>query len=188
MSRLIVVSNRVPDPKRAPSGGLAVALKAALDKDGGVWMGWSGKSCGTLDPAPFVTHDDGKVTYALTDLSERDFTEYYQGFANSVLWPLCHYRLDLTDYARRDVAGYYRVNRLFAQRVAPLVAQDDVIWVHDYHLLPLAVRLRRMGLTNRIGFHAHPLAVAGGVLDASGRRPDPERHGGLRLDRIPDRG
>src|SRR5690606_33486257 len=100
MSRLIVVSNRVPDPDRAPAGGLAVALQAALHDRGGVWMGWSGKSCGEDEPGPLAFQQQGSITYALSDLSERDLSEYYNGFANSVLWPLCHYRIDLTDFAR----------------------------------------------------------------------------------------
>lgn len=155
MSRLIVVSNRVPDPDRPPSGGLAVAMHAALEERGGVWMGWSGKSSGEEEPGPLTTREEGRISYALTDLSDRDLSEYYEGLANSVLWPLCHYRIDLTDYARRDMAGYLRANRLFAERLKPLIGKDDLIWIHDYHLLPLAEELRQMGVSNRIGFFMH---------------------------------
>ena len=155
MSRLIVVSNRAPVPDRPPSGGLAAAMHRALARQGGIWLGWSGKSCGDRDPEPLSFREEGAITFALTDLSDRDLSEYYQGFANSVLWPLCHYRIDLTDYARRDVDGYYRVNRLMAERLAGLLRPDDLIWVHDYHLIPLAAELRQMGVTNRIGFFMH---------------------------------
>ncbi|WP_124087736.1 alpha,alpha-trehalose-phosphate synthase (UDP-forming) [Pseudogemmobacter humi] len=155
MSRLIVVSNRVPAPDRPPQGGLAVALLAALRERGGVWMGWSGNSSGEEDPGPLALREDGAITWALTDLSGRDLSEYYQGLANSVLWPVCHYRLDLADYSRRDAAGYFRVNRLFAERLAPLIRPDDLIWIHDYHLIPLASELRKIGLRNRIGFFMH---------------------------------
>lgn len=155
MSRLIVISNRVPAPDRPPQGGLAVAVRAALAERGGVWMGWSGRSSGEDEPSPLHLHEEGVITYALSDLSERDLAEYYNGFANSVLWPLCHYRIDLTDYSRRDAEGYYRVNRFFAQRLAPLIRPGDVIWVHDYHLIPLATELRQLGIQNRIGFFMH---------------------------------
>lgn len=155
MSRLIVVSNRVPDPGRPPAGGLAVAMHAALQARGGVWMGWSGQSSGEDDPGPLATRQEGQISYALTDLSDRDLSEYYEGLANRVLWPLCHYRIDLTDYARRDMAGYLRVNRLFASRLRPLIEPDDIIWIHDYHLIPLAAELRQMGVANRIGFFMH---------------------------------
>jgi trehalose 6-phosphate synthase len=158
VSRLIIVSNRVsvPDHKgAAAAGGLAVALQAALAERGGIWMGWSGKSSGDMEPEPLQMTQDGNITYALTDLTQTDVEEYYQGFANRVLWPICHYRLDLAEYARKEMTGYFRVNRFFAQRLAPLIEPDDIIWVHDYHLIPLAAELRQMGLKNRIGFFLH---------------------------------
>lgn len=176
MSRLIVVSNRIPNPDRPPSGGLAVAVHAALKERGGIWMGWSGKSSGEKEPGPLAIREEGEITYALSDLSDQDLSEYYEGLANSVLWPLCHYRIDLTDYTRGDMAGYLRVNRLFAERLLPLIEHDDLIWIHDYHLLPLAAELRQMGIKNRIGFFMHipwpspdvylTLPVQGALLNA----------------------
>ena len=157
MSRLIVVSNRVPAPddQSASAGGLAVALKAALEKRGGMWFGWSGESSGDRETDRLTITELGNVAYALIDLTQRDLEEYYSGFANRALWPLFHYRLDLTDFSRRDMAGYFRVNRFFARMLAPLVQPDDIIWVHDYHLIPLAAELRQMGLRNRMGFFLH---------------------------------
>ena len=155
MSRLVVVSNRVPVPGRPPQGGLAVAVHAAMRERGGIWMGWSGRSAGEDAPGPLLLRAEGPITYALTDLSARDLAQYYQGMANSVLWPLCHYRLGLTDFNRGEAAGYFRVNRLFAAHLAPLLRPDDLIWIHDYHLMPLAAELRRLGVRNRIGFFMH---------------------------------
>ena len=157
LSRLIIVSNRVPDPsdESATAGGLAVALQAALKKDGGMWFGWSGDSSGERESDTVKITEVGNVTYAIVDLTTRDLDEYYSGFANRTLWPLFHYRLDLTDFSRRDMDGYFRVNRFFARMLAPLVEPDDIIWVHDYHLIPLAAELRQMGLKNRMGFFLH---------------------------------
>lgn len=158
MSRLIVVSNRVPVPDKrgtAPAGGLAVALQSALKTRGGLWLGWSGQSCAEDAVGPLRTVKDGNIEYALTDLTERDVEEYYQGFANRVLWPICHYRLDLAEYGRREMTGYFRVNHFFASRLLPLIQDDDLIWIHDYHLIPLAAELRRLGVKNRIGFFLH---------------------------------
>ncbi|PZM12218.1 alpha,alpha-trehalose-phosphate synthase (UDP-forming) [Rhizobium tubonense] len=158
MSRLVIVSNRVPVPEKGgivPAGGLAVALKAALEERGGIWMGWSGKSSGESEPEPLTVTQQGKIGYALTDLTDTDVEEYYHGFANRVLWPICHYRLDLAEYGRKEMAGYFRVNRFFAHRLAPLIQPDDVIWVHDYHMIPLAAELRQMGFKNKIGFFLH---------------------------------
>ncbi len=158
MSRLIVVSNRVPVPDAsgaAPAGGLAVALQAALEERGGLWLGWSGQTSDEAGTSALTMVEAGHVTYALTDLTANDVDEYYFGFANRVLWPICHYRLDLAEYGRKEMAGYFRVNRFFAERLAPLIRPDDVIWIHDYHLIPLATELRQMGFANRIGFFLH---------------------------------
>ncbi len=91
----------------------------------------------------------------MTDLAESDYQEYYNGFANRVLWPILHYRLDLAEFTRRDLSGYRRVNVHFANQLNDLLQGDDVVWVHDYHLIPLAKMLRDRGHRNRIGFFLH---------------------------------
>jgi trehalose 6-phosphate synthase len=156
MSRLVVASNRVPAAGAgASAGGLAVALKAALAERGGLWFGWSGEICEEGARDCLHTLQDGKIAYLLLDLCERDVDEYYRGFANRTLWPLFHYRLDLAGFSRETRAGYYRVNDLFARTLAPHLSPDDIVWVHDYHLIPLGAALRGLGLQNRIGFFLH---------------------------------
>lgn len=157
MGRLIAVSNRVPKPgERYTSGGLSVALRNALERRGGLWLGWSGQIQDESVSEPRVTTQTWhNVDYVTVDLTKRDEEEYYNGFANRALWPLFHHRPGLTEFARRDMAGYYRVNQTFARILAPLVQPDDVIWVHDYHLIPLASELRALGLKNRMGFFLH---------------------------------
>src|SRR5215203_3282047 len=170
--RLVVVSNRVPIPSGADApgaGGLAVALEAALRQRGGLWYGWSGAASDDYATKPVELHHVGPVTYAVSDLSQRDLDDYYFGFANRALWPVCHYRLDLTGFSRRNTAGYFRANEFFAKRLAPLLRPDDLIWVHDYHFIPVAAQLRDMGFTNRIGFFLHipwPPSDVAGVLPA----------------------
>ena len=156
MGRLVVVSNRVSVPgdstKRA--GGLEVALRPLLQSNRGVWLGWSGK----VAPADeietrCIRHKN--VDHVVTDLSKEDFEEYYKGFANRVLWPILHYRPDLAEYAGRDLRGYFRVNAHFATKLNATIADDDLIWVHDYHLIPIADAMRRRGCANRMGFFLH---------------------------------
>ncbi len=156
MGRLIAVSNRIPKPnERNSAGGLAVAVRNALEHQGGIWLGWSGEVSEGSD-APKITETRwNNVDYVTIDLTERDHDEYYNGFANRALWPLFHHRPGLTEFARRDMAGYYRVNQLFARLLTPMLLPDDVIWVHDYHLIPLASELRAQGVKNRIGFFLH---------------------------------
>ena len=155
--RLIIVSNRVSVPvngKPAPAGGLAVAVKAALRNRSGLWFGWSGNASETPNMEPtFIERN--RVTYAVIDLALIDYQEYYNGFANRVLWPILHYRVDLAEYSHTDLGGYQRVNRIFADKLAEMLTPDDLIWVHDYHLMPLAQELRARGCDNPIGFFLH---------------------------------
>ncbi|MBY0342392.1 MAG: trehalose-6-phosphate synthase [Sphingomonadales bacterium] len=157
MSRLIAVSNRVQietEGENANRGGLAVALAAALRQSNGIWFGWSGEQTEEFTGQIAFRRADGVAT-ATIDLEAQDIDEYYNGFANRTLWPLFHYRLDLTEIARDFAGGYARVNERFAETLAPLIAPDDLIWVHDYHLMPLGSRLRERGFANRIGFFLH---------------------------------
>jgi trehalose 6-phosphate synthase len=156
LGRLVVVSNRVsvPGDSAARAGGLEVALRPALQNNGGVWLGWSGKVAAANELETWsVRHKN--IEYVVTDLSKEGFDEYYSGFANRVLWPILHYRLDLAEFARRDLSGYFRVNNHFAAELEKIIKNDDLIWVHDYHLIPIADALRRRGHSNRIGFFLH---------------------------------
>lgn len=153
MTRLIIVSNRIPG-KAPAAGGLAVALKKTLSERDGFWLGWSGSFTDEPAQTPRFETLDG-LDIAGIDLTRDDYKAYYAGFANSILWPAFHLRLDLTDNQSHWYEGYRRVNAQFAKALVPHLKSDDVIWVHDYHLIPLATELRRMGVTNRIGFYLH---------------------------------
>ncbi|MCM8556723.1 alpha,alpha-trehalose-phosphate synthase (UDP-forming) [Sphingomicrobium sediminis] len=158
IARIVVISNRVAVPKArgvaGAQGGLAGALNSALKEHGGIWFGWSGAACEEFTGQIDLQRHDG-VTTATIDLPEQDVEEYYNGYANSTLWPLFHYRLDLTEYERQTGMGYERVNERLAGSVGPLIEDGDLVWVHDYHLLPLGERLRARGIDNRIGFFLH---------------------------------
>jgi len=155
LARLVVVSNRVGVPDGAArAGGLEVAIRPALRRRGGVWFGWSGRATDN-DPGPPKTVERDNVAYVTIGLRKDDYEEFYNGFANRVLWPILHYRLDLAEFSRRDLGGYFRVNEFFARNLEALLKPDDVIWVHDYHLIPLARALRERGHNNKIGFFIH---------------------------------
>jgi trehalose 6-phosphate synthase len=157
LGQLVIVSNRVAIPEKnakARAGGLEVAVKAALKDKTSTWFGWSGKVVANSKVATQrVVHD--KITYITLDLAKEDHQEYYNGFTNRVLWPILHYRVDLAEFSRRDLSGYLRVNDHFARGLHEVLAPDDFIWVHDYHLIPLAKALRERGHNNRIGFFLH---------------------------------
>ncbi|HEX7858396.1 MAG TPA: trehalose-6-phosphate synthase [Sphingobium sp.] len=157
MSRLIIISNRVSPATGeggGNQGGLAVALSTALRESNGIWFGWSGEETENFTGAINFQRSDGVAT-ATIDLEAQDIDEYYNGFANQTLWPLFHYRIDLAEFERGFAGGYERVNARFADTVSPLLEQDDLIWVHDYHLMPLGRELRRREFVNRMGFFLH---------------------------------
>ena len=116
--------------------------------------GWAGPARSSRIPGSAHYHK-GSNTYIVSDLTEEDFDEYYNGFANRVLWPILHYRLDLAEFSRRDLSGYLRVNEHFADELAKVLEPDDIVWVHDYHLIPLAKALRERNLHNKVGFFLH---------------------------------
>jgi trehalose 6-phosphate synthase len=154
MSRLVVASNRVAMPRETRAGGLAAAMRAALKEHGGLWFGWSGKRV-PAEQRDLHRESAGTIDYALLDLTRDEYEAYYLGFANRTLWPLLHFQPTLMDYSRVQYAGYRAVNRMFAEHLAPLLREDDRIWVHDYHLIPLASELRARGVGARIGFFLH---------------------------------
>lgn len=188
MSRLVVVSNRVAVPGENRAGGLAVGLLAALKERGGMWFGWSGKTV-RGDSGGMHEQTEGDITFVTMDLNKRDIDSYYNGFANRTLWPLLHFRLDLVDYDRATREGYMRVNRLFAEKLAPLLKDSDTLWIHDYHMIPLGAMLRELGVGCKMGFFLHVPMPSADLVQAMpdhafvqhvlclrpGRLPDPAR-------------
>ncbi|HEX3844218.1 MAG TPA: trehalose-6-phosphate synthase [Steroidobacteraceae bacterium] len=154
MGRLINVSNRVPLAKTAAPGGLAVGVLAAMRARGGLWFGWNGETCSQEPEEPEITVRDS-LTYATIPLPQTLYERYYSGFANGTLWPLCHYFLAGFRYDDQEFAAYEQANALFAARLSPLLAPTDLIWVHDYHLIPLGEKLRTLGVRQPIGFFLH---------------------------------
>jgi trehalose 6-phosphate synthase len=153
--RLIAVSNRVARPRQGhAAGGLAVGVLAALQEHGGIWFGWNGKTTQSEPHDARLVHD-GNITYATINLNDAEFDAYYNGFSNETLWPLFHYMLGFFKFDRHNFEAYLRVNALFARKLIALLEPSDVIWIHDYHLIPLAAELRRAGVEQPIGFFLH---------------------------------
>jgi trehalose 6-phosphate synthase len=155
MSRLVCVSNRISPPRKsAAPGGLAVGILSALKRTGGLWFGWGGETVEQEPEDPEIHVREG-VSYATIALRAKEFDLYYNGYSNQVLWPLFHYFLNDMRYSAEQRDAYESVNRTFAQKLLPLLQANDDIWVHDYHLIPLARRLRELGVQRPIGFFLH---------------------------------
>lgn len=157
MNRLVVVSNRVTIPSAgAKAGGLAVALNELMERQGGLWFGWSGRAsddaASTSKPA-IVDH--GSVQYATVDLTHEEYRRYYTDFSNGTLWPLMHSLTEQMHFDRRSLAAYRAVNERLSDILLPLLRPDDAIWIHDYHLLAMPAALRARGVTAPIGFFLH---------------------------------
>lgn len=153
MKRLVGVSNRTAagGPK---AGGLAVALWDALVDRKGLWFGWSGDVAETARRGVELFEEDG-VSFAVTDLTEEEYNDYYLGYANRALWPVLHYRVDLANFDEDQYSAYREVNRRFAKLLYPRLEDDDLVWIHDYHFFPMAQDLRDLGWSGRIGFFLH---------------------------------
>ncbi|WP_457155179.1 trehalose-6-phosphate synthase, partial [Mesorhizobium sp. P5_C1] len=125
---------------------------------GGLWLGASAEHRDTAPGDEPVIHLErlGRIETAALSLPREAYSLYYNGYANSTLWPLFHYRLDLVDHRSEFLHAYRQINARFAEALARLLTgKDDLVWIHDYHLIPLAAELRRLGFGNRIGFFLH---------------------------------
>ena len=171
MGRLIIISNRLPfslDREgdklsiRQSSGGLVSAIKSYFESNTNkdqpsekLWMGVADFPQEDWDQA-VASHaaqqDFGVIPlYVDKDL----YDNYYNGFSNSVLWPLFHYFSSLVEYESRFFDAYVQVNQLFAEKLAPLLQPDDQVWIHDYQLMLLPHLLRQKKQDATIGFFLH---------------------------------
>ena len=156
MTRLVVVSNRVPLPSSGQqAGGLAVALDGLMEKRGGLWFGWSGAVSPDAQATEPRVESAGAVDYATMDLTPEEHERYYNNFSNGMLWPLLHTMSELMKFDRRDARVYRAVNERFAAQLTTLLQPGDLIWIHDFHLLHMAAALRARGVKNPVGFFLH---------------------------------
>ncbi len=156
MNRLVVVSNRVPVPSHGKqAGGLAVALDGLMQKRGGLWFGWSGHVADDAAEHPVTMERAAGVDFATVDLTSDEHAGYYNSFSNAVLWPLLHGMQELMHYDREDARVYRAVNARLAAILAPMLRPSDIVWIHDYHMLPMAAALAACGVRNPMGFFLH---------------------------------
>jgi len=131
-----------------------VGLLSALRHTGGMWFGWSGETAEEPSAEPEVLTRDN-ISFATIDLKAAEFDAYYNGYCNGTLWPLFHYFPERFRHEQRDYDAYQSVNAQFARQLVKLLEPTDTVWVHDYHLIPLARQLRQLQFTGPIGFFLH---------------------------------
>ncbi len=174
--RLVVVSNRGPYhiyttkqglKRERTVGGLVTSILPMIEQYGGVWIAWG-------EPPGRYSGPSGKPSFDLryVGLTPDQLEGYYYGFANSALWPLCHYFLGRVKYDDQEWQIYDQVNQQFAQVVAEEMKDNDVIWVQDYHLALVPGYLRSARPNSRIGFFWHiPFPAAELFRTLPWRRP-----------------
>jgi trehalose 6-phosphate synthase/phosphatase len=166
MKRLLLLSNRLPYTvvkkknkfELQPSmGGLASGLGSIYKKFDSLWIGWPGISSERL-----TLRDRNEIRRMLAEkkchpvfLSRREMEQYYNGFCNRTLWPLFHYFNQFTVYSDKLYKSYQHVNKVFCDAVHRVSCPDDIIWVHDYHLMLLPRMLRETMASSTIGFFLH---------------------------------
>jgi trehalose 6-phosphate synthase len=174
MSRLVVVTNRVPAADELARlelgsvavGGLVSAVKSMMLRQRGLWLGWSGRSTSRGRPAaPGATHSAGPVDLVTIDLTEDELNLYYTGFSNRTLWPLLHGFVERVSIRRELYRAYQRINRRFAETLFPMLRHDDLVWVHDYQLFLVGQYLRQAGWKGKLGHFLHVPFPAPEIFD-----------------------
>jgi trehalose-6-phosphate synthase len=165
----IVVSNREPYIHRfraeevvveRPVSGLVTALEPVMRACGGTWIA---HGSGNADRDVVDAHDHVAVPpthpeYVLRRvwLSKQDEDDYYYGFANEGLWPLCHIAYQRPMFETHDWEAYRRVNRQFANVVLDESRDGDaIVLIQDYHfaLLPALLREARPQMLIALFWH-----------------------------------
>ena len=162
--RIVLVSNRLP-PTEDLSGdsdlatrqvsGLVSAIRPVLGQRESLWFGWSGGTTAAGDGGDVSVSDFGPRRMVALDLPRREASLYYNVFSNRTLWPLLHNYPDRIAVRGESYSAYRRVNRRFAESLSPHLRPHDTLWVHDFHLFPLAAALRELGWPGKIGFFLH---------------------------------
>jgi len=165
-ARIIVVSNRLPltlkktergwDTVRS-SGGLASAMNPLLGKTGGEWIGWAGDSGGedSQERQAILSEWTKKDHYFAVDLPKDVADGSYQGYANRTLWPVFHSFPSQLKFNAQHWESYVEANRIFCEAVVNRYRPNDLIWVHDYHLMLLPQMLRGRLPDAAVGFFLH---------------------------------
>lgn len=166
MKKLIIVSNRLPITINTSSGklkvessvgGLATGISSLKVKNKKIWIGWPGMDFtnSKKDEIRELNNILNKQNLFPVLLSDKEIDDYYHGFANETIWPLFHYFVQYAIYEKEFWQRYKEVNEKFCDEVVKIAGPDDVIWVHDYHLMLLPKLIRDRMPNVQIGFFLH---------------------------------
>jgi trehalose 6-phosphate synthase len=156
----VVVANRLPVDRfegpdgstewRPSPGGLVTALRPVMRSVEGAWVGWSGAPGGAEE-----SFEADGMHLVSVELSDEEVENFYEGFANSTLWPLYHDVIVPPHFHRHWWDAYLRINHRFARAAAAQAAPGATVWVHDYQLQLVPAGLRSLRPDLKIGFFNH---------------------------------
>src|SRR6202161_4030107 len=129
---LVVVSNRGARGKanEPMTGGLAAVLLTVVEKAGPIWVGSSGRVRDGSQKEPFAEVEAlGAGALAMLDLPAAHYGGYYEGFANSALWPALHSRTDLITATQEDYLSYREVNDFMARALLRVEKPETAFWI-----------------------------------------------------------
>jgi trehalose 6-phosphate synthase/phosphatase len=167
MKRLLIVSNRLPVTIQKKKGkvyfnqsvgGLATGLGSFYKSFNSKWVGWCGitsEKINLKEKKNIKTKLENAFSSNPVFLSKREIELYYSEFCNKTLWPLLHGFTQYATYDRNSWKAYEKVNEIFSNCVSEIAESEDVIWVHDYHLMLLPSLLRKKHPNIAIGFFLH---------------------------------
>jgi trehalose 6-phosphate synthase/phosphatase len=170
--RLVVVSNRLPFSistengvvrYQESAGGLVSGLSAYIDSIGQsaeestdyIWVGWPGATVEESQRGGVMEDAMRKFRSVPVFLAQDEMDSFYHGFCNKTIWPLFHYFPTLTAYQDEYWDVYQRVNNIFCDSLVDVLKPDDLVWIHDYHLMLLPRLLRKRIPDASIGFFLH---------------------------------
>jgi trehalose 6-phosphate synthase/phosphatase len=161
MGKLIMVSNRLPvrigadGSTERTTGGLASALEGVESEDEQLWVGWPGGAVEDFEDLEKVREGLHASGVRPVFMTQDELNGFYEGYANSTLWPLLHYMAERARFSADWRETYRSVNRKFADAILEVAEENDKVWIHDYHLFLVPEMLRGMGKSLRIGFFLH---------------------------------
>ena len=160
--KLLIVSNRLPfqyDEKArnlSPStGGLVTAIAGIQSLDKVVWAGIAPTGLNKSRWNALKKTQIRSDRYHPIFVSDEEYDLYYNDMCNDVLWPLFHYESNMVKFKSDGWAAYIRVNQKIADDLLTIAKDDDMIWVHDFHLMLLPKFLKKKKRRVRVGFFLH---------------------------------
>ena len=162
--KIVIIANRLPVKiERSDEGftiersegGLATGLGSLETEAEKYWVGWPGIHTDDETERQQITEKLHELNFHPVFLSDEQISNYYEGYSNSTIWPLCHYFFSYIEYKAEYWAAYREVNALFSRESLPFIENDDIVWVQDYQLMLLPKMIRDRKPATSIGYFHH---------------------------------